>query len=372
MPQAVLPEIAHELAISPASASLTVSVTTGALAVAVIPVSTLSEVVGRRPIMLAALVGATLLGLCVAVVPSYELLLVVRTLQGVALAGLPAVALAYLVDEVPRGSLGRAVGSWVGGTTIGGLVGRVLPSLVSDVGGWRWGMAAVGVMAVAATLIFWLTLPRPTGFRPRQARIRPLAATLFGHLADPRLRRMYLVGFGIMAAFVSTYNYLTFRLAAPPFDLPPAAIGLLFLCYLMGTVASFVAGRLSDLLTRRIVLGSSLVVALAGLALTLPDSLPVLIGGVAVFTLGYFGAHVVASGWTSASARTAPAQASALYTLGYYAGSSVGGWAGGFPYAHWGWPGAATFAAVMIGVALGAGVLPLIGGREGPRGGRRA
>ena len=55
--------------------------------------------------------------------------------------------------------------------------------------------------------------------------------------------------------------------------------------------------------------------------------LPVVVGGLLLFTAGFFAAHAVASGWVPVRSRTGKAQASSLYTLFYYGGWSVLGWA---------------------------------------------
>ena len=155
-----------------------------------------------------------------------------------------------------------------------------------------------------------------------------------------------------MGAFVTVYNYLTFRLSGPPFGLPASVIGALFTVYLAGTWSSALAGRLADRAGRRVVLAAGAAVAVAGVALTLPASLPWVVAGLVVLTAGFFAAHSVASGWVGGLAPVAPAQASALYLCLYYVGSSVAGSAGGVFYARGGWPLTAAFAAALLAVAL--------------------
>src|SRR3954468_13292515 len=77
-PQPVLPQIAMEYGIPPAQASLVVGVATGALAIGVIPLSLLSEITGRRPVLLMAVVIAAVAGLVVPFVPSFGALVAVR------------------------------------------------------------------------------------------------------------------------------------------------------------------------------------------------------------------------------------------------------------------------------------------------------
>ena len=155
-----------------------------------------------------------------------------------------------------------------------------------------------------------------------------------------------------MAGFVTVYNFLGFRLLASPFRLPQTVVGLVFLMYLAGTASSPVAGRLADRIGRRPVLVGAIVIAAAGLLLTLPDSVPLIAVGLLLFTAGFFAAHSVASGWVGLRATSARAQASALYLFSYYLGSSIGGSLGGVAFEHGGWPGITGYVFVLLGVGL--------------------
>jgi predicted MFS family arabinose efflux permease len=199
--------------------------------------------------------------------------------------------------------------------------------------------------------VFAVLLPRPVAFRPRPAHWRELAAGVVGHLRSVRLLRLYLTGFALMGGMVTVYNYLGYRLAAPPFGLSSAVVGLIFLCYLAGTVSSTAAGRVSDRLGRRPIATASAALALAGLAVTLIPNLVAVIAGLLLFTAGFFGCHTIASGWVGRIATTGRAQASALYMLAYYLGSSVAGSAGGEAYVRTGWPGTVVFVAVLLAIA---------------------
>lgn len=350
--QALLPALSRDFRAAPAAASLTVSVATGALALAVIPVSSLSEVVGRRAVMTVSVLAAAALGLVAPLSPAFWVLLACRALQGLALAGVPAVAMAYLAEEVDRGSLGQAMGLYIAGNAIGGLTGRIGVSVLADVGGWRAGLAGVGVFSLACAVAFRFLLPPSAHFRRSPVHVGALARSLRGHLTDPGLVRLYLVAFALMGSFVTVYNYLTYRLAAAPFQLSQTVIGSIFLAYLAGTGSSAVAGRLADRAGRHNVLWVGVIGAVAGLALTLSGSLGLIIGGLVLLTVGFFAAHSVASGWVGRRARIAPAQASALYLFAYYLGSSVCGWAGGLPYGHGGWDATVAFVGVLLFLGL--------------------
>ncbi|HEV7823728.1 MAG TPA: MFS transporter [Mycobacteriales bacterium] len=353
-PQAVLPHLSAAFRITPAGAALSMSVATAALALAVIPVSALSERWGRVRVMTVSVVAVTVLALLVPLSPSYPALLALRALQGIAIAGLPAVSMAYLADEVHPRSLGGAVGVLIAGHSLGGLAGRLLTGLATDLGGWRAGLGAVALLAAGCGVAFVVLLPPQRHFRPAPVSVRHLVRSVRGHLGDPALRRLYLAGFLLMGGFVTLYNYLGFRLLRAPFELPTAVVGLVFLAYLGGTVSSTVAGRLADRHGARRVFGVSTALAVVAALLTLPDALPAVLAGVLLLTAGFFGAHSVASGWIGRLAHTDRAQASGLYLFAYYAGSSVGGWFGGVVFGHAGWHGTVVYLVLVFTVTLGA------------------
>jgi len=355
-PQPLLPQLADQFRVSPAAASLAMSVATFTLAVAVIPVSSLSEVFGRRRVMTISALAASLLGLATTLAPSLPVLLAIRVLQGFALAGVPAVAMAYLAEEIERGSLGRAMGLFIAGNSIGGLSGRIIAGALADHGGWRVALAGVGAISVTCAVVFALVLPRSAHFTPAPPRVRGLLATLRQNVTDTGLLRLYLISFALMGGFVTVYNYLTFRLSGAPYELSSTAIGLLFTAYLAGTYTSAAAGRLADRHGRYPVLACGILVTAAGALLTLSASLGLIVAGLVLLTGGFFAAHSVASSWVSARARVTPAQASALYMCAFYVGSSVAGSVGGLFYGQGGWPLTITFVLGLLAVALASAV----------------
>ena len=351
-PQPLLPLLSASFKAGPAASSLAMSAGTGALAVAIIGVSSLSEVLGRRRVMVVSALAAALLGLAASLSPSLGVLVAIRVAQGFALAGVPAVAMAYLAEEVEASSLGRAMGLYIAGNAIGGLSGRVIAGGLAEHGGWRVATAGVSGVALACAAAFALLLPRSSFFTPAPPRARELLASLRANLADTGLLRLYLIGFALMGAFVTVFNYLTFRLSAAPFRLPPTVIGALFVVYLAGTYSSAAAGRLADRFSRYPVLWAAVLITAAGVLLTLSASLPAIGAGLIVMTAGFFAAHSVASGWVGGRARVAPAQASALYLCLYYIGSSIAGSAGGVFYARAAWPGTVAFVLALLALAF--------------------
>ncbi|WP_432512756.1 MFS transporter [Kineococcus sp. SYSU DK001] len=359
--QAVLPALADGLHLTASRAALSVSVATGALAVSVVGWSALADRVGRVPVMVVSAVLATALGLAVPLAPGLGALLVLRAVQGAALGGLPAVAMAHLAEEVHAREVALAAGAYVAGNSLGGLTGRIVSAGVADLLGWRWGVAAVAVTGLAATAVFCAVVPRARGFVPTTS--RGVAGRVRRALTDPSLLVLHAQALLLMGSFVTVYNYLGFRLLRPPFSLSQTVVGLLFVVYLAGTLSSSVAGRLATRGRLPVLLGSTGVFVL-GCLLTLAADLAVVVTGLVLLTAGFFAAHAVASGWVGARAHPAVrAQASALYTFAYYAGSSVVGWLTGFAFGAGGW---GVVVAVVAALAVCAAVLAALGlrGRE--------
>ncbi|GLY68322.1 MFS transporter [Amycolatopsis taiwanensis] len=357
-PQPVLPQLAAQYQLDPGSASLAVSVATGALAITVLPIAALSEVVGRRPVITASVTASVVFGLLLPLAPSYPVLLLLRALEGVAIAGFPGVAAAYLVERLGRTGVAAAVGAMIAGNSIGGMLGRLVAGFGAEALGWRGALAMVAALALLCSLLTVMTLPPSSGpvleeggfatDDPKQIHLPPkrawgeqLRSVLQGMVAavrKPVLLAQYAVAMLAIGAFVSIYNAAGFRLTGKPLDLSPAIASLVFLAYAIGSVSSAAAGRLVARFGRLRSVAAGLAVMAVGLALTVPDALPAVVLGFVVLTGGFFAAHAVANGWTAAEAPAgARGQAAGIYTLSFYLGSSVGGTAGSVIYSHAGW-----------------------------------
>ncbi|TRO37529.1 MFS transporter [Pseudomonas sp. ALS1279] len=335
--QPLLPLLAAHFRVSAASSSLALSLTTLSLALCLLVSGALAESWGRKPVMVAALGLAALLGIACALVEQWSSLLILRALLGLALSGLPALAMAYVGEEFDPEALPAAMGLYIGGTALGGLLGRLLAGLLSDLGGWPWalgGIAGLGLLALG--LFIWL-LPPSRHFTAQPLSVRGLLGNFALHLKNPRLRVLFALAFLLMGGFVALFNYVGFRLAGAPFNLSATVIGLLFTVYLLGILSAGWAGRLVPRFGARQVLHGGIGLMLLGVALCATPWLSAAVVGLALFTLGFFAAHAVASGQVGIHAQGAKAQASALYLCAYYLGSSLVGYVGGYVWEHAGW-----------------------------------
>ncbi|WP_230529915.1 MFS transporter [Microvirga roseola] len=351
--QPLLPAFSQEFGVSAAASSLSLSLSTGLLAVAMLVAGSVSEVFGRKPVMIASLFASAVLTILSALAPTWSIFLLARMTIGITLSGLPAVAMAYVSEEVHPKSIGLAMGLFIGGNAVGGMAGRILGGFLTDLGSWRIAIGTIGAIGLVTAVAAWRSLPNSAHFQPRSARLTDLLRSFADHLRDPGLRSLFAEAFLLMGGFVTVYNYLAYRLVAPPYSLSQTAIGLIFVSYLIGTASSAWIGALAGRLGRSRVLWVMIAIMLTGVGLTLPSHLALILAGVVAVTFGFFGAHSIASSWVGHQATVAKAQASALYLFCYYLGSSTIGTLGGLFWSAWGWPGVAGLVAANLILALG-------------------
>lgn len=350
--QPLLPEFAREFSIPPALASLPLSAACFTLAVGMLLAGTLSETLGRKPVMVYSLFLTSILALLTAFSQSLTSLVLLRFIQGIVLAGLPPVAMAYLGEEIEPATIGTAMGLYISGNAIGGMSGRLFTATVTDFSSWHTALLLVGVLSLTLSIYFAFNLPPSNQFRQRTFEYRYLFTSLLQKLRDPSLLCLYGISFTVMGSFVTLFNYITFRLISPEYGLSQTVVSLIFLTYILGAYCSSAVNKLVKKFGRFLTIRFCLLTMIIGLAMTLAGQLFLVVLGIAIFTCGFFGTHTSASTWVGQQAKTAKAQAAALYLFFYYLGSSVSGTAGGFCWTGAGWQGVAGFIAVLLMGAL--------------------
>lgn len=346
--QPLLPQIAREFGITAAAASLSISAATAAMALLLIPVSLLGDRHGRERLMRAGVLGAAFFTLLSALAPDFPLMLACRLLTGICVAAVPASALAHLGEEIPVSQRSRAIGLYISANAIGGMLGRLVGSLITQWLDWRAGMLVQGLLGTGLALAFWRLLPAARHFTARTLEPAVLLRDLRQIYQATQLPWMFGVAFLVMGSFIGVYNYLGFRLAAPPYSLEPAVSGSIFMLYSVGSLASAWAGSHSQRLGElRLMLMMGLCM-LTGLLLTLLTPLVFVIAGLALFTFGVFALHAVASAWVGQQAGGRRGLVSALYLSSYHLGGSVIGSAVGWAWTDHGWTGIVTALAACV------------------------
>lgn len=350
--QPILPVLSQQFGISPATSSLSLSISTGLMALGLLVTGPLSDAIGRKSVMVTALMLAAICTLISATMTSWHGILIMRALMGLSLSGVAAVGMTYLSEEMDARVVAFSMGLYISGNSIGGMSGRLLSGVLTDLFSWRIAVAVIGCFSLASALMFWKILPASRHFRPITLRPRNLLINFRLHWRDPGLPWLFAEGFLLMGAFVTLFNYIGYRLLDAPWHLSQAVVGLLSVVYLTGSWSSPKAGALTGRLGRGPVMLGATAIMLLGLLVTAFDSLWLILPGMMLFTAGFFAAHAVASGWIGPRARRARGQASSLYLFSYYVGSSVAGTLGGLFWHNFGWSGITLFISVLLILAL--------------------
>jgi YNFM family putative membrane transporter len=350
--QPLMPEFGHRFDVSAAQSALSLSLPSAVLAFSMLFAGPVSDAWGRKRLMTMSLMASAIIGLATAAAPNWPTFLALRALLGLSLSGLPAVGMTYLSEEFHPESIGLGMGLYIGGNAAGGLGGRLIAGVLSDFFGWRAGLGAVAVIALFAAWLFVEYLPPSQRFVRQPLRLRSTLQRCASLYRDPGLPWLFAEGTVLLGAFVTVYNYIGYRLIAPPYSLSNSQVGLIFGVYVVGIFSSSWIGHLAGRLGRRKVLWTMFVIELIGLGLTMMSVLWLIVAGVAVITFGFFGGHSIASSWLGRRAGPWKAQAASLYLFCYYMGASIAGAVGGLFYEEYGWNGVAAFVAGLIGLGL--------------------
>ena len=349
--QPIIPLFTAQFSVDPAIASLTVSFGLAGMAFSMFLIAIFAKRLPRKKIMSGGLIAAAALAIAMAMSESFELILGLRFIQGMLLAGFPAMAIAYINEEFDPSIIGRVTGIYIAGTSVGGLAGRLILSALTDWFDWRVALMVLGGLYIGIGLAFLMTLPTPkhaVDVRAEVAHPRDFIKLL----RNWRLVCVYLIATLAMGAFVCTYNFISYILLAPPYSLTQTQVGLVFLLYLIGTASSALMGRLSD----RIGNGRTLLIAIAvmmiGVITSIASPLALKLIGIALLTYGFFGAHSSACSWAGKLDDADKARISSMYMLFYYFGASVIGTLGGKFLMMSGWLGIVMFLTVELSIAL--------------------
>lgn len=348
--QPILPLLSEEFNITPATAGLSVSVVVLFIALASTAAGPLSDMLGRKPVVVTSCALLVMPTLLCAFAPTYGALLVFRALQGLCIPGITAVAVAYISEMVEPRAIGSAVGGWIAATVAGGLTGRVMSGLITDFFGWR----AVFVVFAALTLLCALMLAAMLPRLPmrQSSGFRHAYRGMWSHLRNRRLLGAFIIGGALFFGFIGVFTYLPYYLTHPPFNLPPGLVAFAYLSYAAGMVTSPLAGRLSARISRRVLIAIGLVITMIGIALTLIAWLPMIAVSLLVVCAGMFTAQAVAPAFVNTVATQSKGGAGALYLMFYYLGGTFGGVVPGLAWQSFNWLGVVSVCLFALLIAL--------------------
>jgi YNFM family putative membrane transporter len=346
-PQAILPLLATEFSAS--AAQVSAIVTAGTLAVALIApfTGTVSDVLGRKRVIVTAMLVVTLPTLMAAMAPTLSALVFWRFMQGLVLPPIFAVTIAYIGEEWPRHEATTAAGVYTSGASLGGFGGRFITGIFSDIIGWRGAFAILAAMTFAGAVGVWWLLPRERKF-VRSEGLLASTRQMLRHFRNGQLIATYAVGFGVLFNFIATFTFISFRLAAPPYNLSATALGTIFVVYLAGSALTPLSGWVVGRFGRRRFMIANIVMWMVGSALTLADPLWIILLGLTLCAGCGLICQAISTGYVTITAQAGRSSAVGLYVTSFYLGGSFGGALAGFAWIVGGWPACVAMVEVML------------------------
>lgn len=348
-PQSLLPSLAQEFSATPAQISLTMTATTLAIAISAPFAGAIADVLGRKRVIAAAMVVATIPLVMISLAPGLHALIFWRFMLGLALPPIFTVVVAYIGEEWPPDQAMGVTGFYMAATSVGGFAGRFVCGVLADTVGWRPGFLITAAMTLLCGLAVAAILPRERNF----TRSEGLAASgrqMLRHLRNPQLLATYAVGFGTLFTFVALFTYVNFLLAAPPFNLPPTLLGAIFVTYLAGAISVLGLGRAIARFGRRPLVIGAILLWSSGALLTLIPSITMIIIGLAIAASGGFIVQATSTGYVALTAESGRTSAVGFYATTYYIGGSIGALLPGLTWGIGGWPAVVAMALAMLAV----------------------
>jgi predicted MFS family arabinose efflux permease len=277
-------------------------------------------------------------------------------LAGLAVAGLFAVVVqttvAYAAALSTPEQRGRNLGAVTSGVVVGILGARVAAGALAAVSGWRSVYALLAaLLSISACLVLRTLPPDP---RTDRATYRQVLSSMGALLREPLLVSRGLIAFFLFASFGTLWSGLALPLAAAPWHLSTAQIGLFGLAGLAGALGAARAGRWADSGHAGAVTGRALILLIASWSAIgqAPRSLWPVVVGVVVLDFAVQAVHVSSQHLLT---MTHPDRTSSViggYMTFYSLGSALGATTTTTVYAHAGWAASSTLGAAFATCAL--------------------
>jgi predicted MFS family arabinose efflux permease len=346
-PQALLPALAREFGVGAAEISTIMTASTLAIALTAPFTGAVADVLGRKRVITAAMLAVVVPMAGAAWAPDVHALIVWRFVQGLLLPPIFAVTVAYIGDEWPPAEVPGVAGIYIAGSSFGGFCGRFIPGVLHDLIGWRGGFLALAALSLAGALILAWLLPREKGF-VRSEDLGASARQMLRHLQNPQLLATYAIGFGVLFNFVAVFTYVSFHLAAPPYDFSSTLLGAIFVTYLVGTVIAPMTGWMVARLGRRWFILTVIVAWAAGALLMLAPPVPAIVAGLILCAACGMLCQTIATGYVTAIAKDGRSSAVGLYVTSFYVGGSMGALLPGLAWNAGGWPACIAMVVAML------------------------
>ncbi|HEY9582268.1 MAG TPA: MFS transporter [Savagea sp.] len=348
--QPLMPKFTEQFQVSVSLSSMTMSVMTIGLICGLVVVGVLSDRNGRSQFVKWSLLLSAIPFFIIPFLPSFSLILLLRFIQGFTMAGVPAVGLAYLNEEIHPKYQGLATALYISCNGLGGMIGRIFTGILAERYSWELAFFLIGSAGIVILILLMMTLPKSNYFTPSVVSLKKDIDGFFYHLRNPKLLMVFGLGFILQLSFTGTWTYLPFYLAEAPFSLSLDKISLIYAAYSFGIIGAPIAGYLAARYTVKRVRAIALFVLVSGVLLTLNHSLPIVVIGMCVVCGGFFTAHSLTATTVSQEATHHKGSASSLYLISYYIGVAGGSTLLSPVWEYAGW----------FGIVMSASCIPLL------------
>lgn len=269
LPAGLLPQISAGLSISEALAGQLVTVYAIGSLVAAIPLTTATQSMRRRPLLMTAIVGFVIANTITTFSGSYVLTMVARFLAGMSAGLLWALLAGYAARMVPDHQKGRAIAVAMVGTPLALSLGVPAGTFLGNLMGWRLCFGIMSVLALA--LVIWVRAQLPDFAGSASA--KRLSLTEVFTVAG--VRPVLAVVFTFVLAHNILYTYIAPFLAAAGMAGRTDVVLLLFgVTSLLGI---WITGMLIDHHLRVLTLASTALFGLAALMLGVAGNTPAVV-----------------------------------------------------------------------------------------------
>ena len=349
--QSILPVLMTDFKASEVQVGMAVGATVMAVALMSPFLGMLSDALGRKSMIVGALLFLAIPTGLIALSNSVETLTIWRFLQGLSVPGITVVTIAYLGEEFKGSAVDELMAYYVSGSVLGGFLGRFILGHLHEWVGWRTGYYFMAALTVFGALWVAKTLPASNNFVP-SPKFRTALGTLSRHLTNRYVVSASLLGFCVLFSLVGCFTFINLHLANDPYHLTTGQLANIFAVYLIGVIITPLSTKLIQRFGSARTIIVAVLISMLGVLITLSSPLWLIIIGLTVMSSGVFITQSATIGYIATNVSEGRSLASGLYYMGYYAGGTAGAWACGLAYAYGEWSATVTLLVVVQIIAL--------------------